>query len=413
MTDQENKDNSFFSKALEAVLKVAKKNNLNPLDFSSDNFKNNFKEILNNPNSKYAEHVCLFNEIPKLKEEEKKLNDQIINLQNQVNQLNLTKNNNEATNAGLKALVEELEEKKSDLENQINGYCDQGDGEDKEGLEDVVVKLTKQRDDLSKQINGDEKKSGLSAEVKNLKSERDALKKEIDGDGTSEDNLVKDGLLEYRDTLYNQIHGKDGLENKRSILNNQINHLIKKNSIVEKLSELKSEAIKNQEFYQNCVIRMIGLILFSSWLAYIYGDGIIDDITKIINKDSRDYFGMFLMKIPFSLMIITFISGGFIFINKLLVIIERINNQLRNISQISVIASQIDKKAFDLNHKKTEEELKNAVEKKEESALFYNLIADYLINLSKNELELKEKKGSQLKMLKELSGIINKINPKP
>ena len=310
-------------------------------------------------------------------------------------------------------MVEELEEKKSDLENQINGYCDQGDGEDKEGLEDVVVKLTKQRDDLSKQINGDEKKSGLSAEVKNLKSERDALKKEIDGDGTSEDNLVKDGLLEYRDTLYNQIHGKDGLENKRSILNNQINHLIKKNSIVEKLSELKSEAIKNQEFYQNCVIRMIGLILFSSWLAYIYGDGIIDDITKIINKDSRDYFGMFLMKIPFSLMIITFISGGFIFINKLLVIIERINNQLRNISQISVIASQIDKKAFDLNHKKTEEELKNAVEKKEESALFYNLIADYLINLSKNELELKEKKGSQLKMLKELSGIINKINPKP
>jgi hypothetical protein len=414
MTDQENKNNSdFLDEAFSKLVKMGKRHEL---DLRSNNFKNNLKEIVNNPNSEYAEDVCLFDKIPELKEEEKTLNEKIKTLENEVEKLNLEINGKEGAKGVLEALVEKLEEKKSGLENQINGYPDQGDGEDKEGLKDVVEKLTKQRDDLNKQINGDEKKSGLSAEVKNLKSERDALKKEIDGDKTSEDKLVKDGLLEYRDTLYNQIHGKDGLENKRSILNNQINHLTKKYSIVEKLSELKSEAKKNQKFYIICVILTIILIIISSVLAYIYGGRIIDDITKITNKDSRDYFGMFLMKIPFSLMIITFISGGFIFINKLLLIIERINNQLRNISQISVIASQIDQITIDLINRRNSEdktELSEAESKKEEKTLFYNLIADYLINLSKNELELKEKKGSQLKMLKELSGIINKINPKP
>lgn len=350
MTDQENENiKGFLDKAIIYLVSKATKTGLN---LDNDNFKNNLKEIVNNPTSEYADNVYLFDKIPDLKKQEEELNKQIKTLKAEVDKFNT-------------------------------------------------------------EIDGKEGANGLKASIEELENKRDSLKKEIDGDKTSEDKLVKDGLLAYRDALYNQIHSKDGLENKRSSLNNQINHLTKKNSIVEKLSELKSEAIKNQEFYQNCVIRMIGLILFSSWLAYIYGDGIIDDITKITNKDSRDYFGMFLMKIPFSLMIITFISGGFIFISKLLVIIERISNQLRNISQISVIASQIDQKTIDLiNAGFTEDDdklLSEAKSKKEEKTLFYNLIAEYLVNLSKNELELKGKEGSKLKMLKELSNIIHQI----
>jgi hypothetical protein len=216
----------------------------------------------------------------------------------------------------------------------------------------------------------------------------------------------------YKNILHDQIYSEEGLENKRSSLINQINNLTKKNSVVEKLSELRGEAIGNQTFYYWCTGGMILLIIVSSCFAYRYGNGIIADITKIADKDSRDYFGMFLMKIPFSLMILTFISGGFIFISKLLVIIERISNQLRNISQISVIASQIDQRTIDLISSRKQEDKTDLVEakaKKEEKTLFYNLIADYLVNLSKNELELKEKKGNQLKTLKELAGIIHKI----
>lgn len=412
MTDQEN--NNIKKVVDDYTLKyLRKKGTNNGLDLNSDNFKKNLIEIVSNPNSQYADNVHLFDEIPKLKDEEKTLNEKIKALKSESEKLNLEINGKEGVK-GLKALIEELEEKKLDLENQINGYYDQSDGENKEGLEDVVAELTKQRDILKNQINGDEKKSGLSAEVEQLKNKRDALKKEIDGDKTSEDKLVKDGLFKYRDLLFNQIHNKDGLENKRSSLNNQINHLTKKHSIVEKLAELRSESIKNQKFYYWCVGGMIVLIILSSCFAYCYGKGIINDITKITDKDSRDYFGMFLMKIPFSLMIITFISGGFIFISKLLVIIERISNQLRNISQISVISSQIDQATIDLINRRNSEDkadLSEAKSKKEEKTLFYNLIADYLVNLSKNELELKEKKGSQLKMLKELASIIHKIKP--
>ena len=411
MTEQNNSTKSSFLE--DTLKKLRKKGRENNLDLSSDNFEKNLSEIVNNPNSEYANNVYLFDEIPKLKEEEKTLNEKIKTLKSEVEKLNLEINGKEGVK-GLKALIVELEEKKLDLENQINGYYDESDGEDKEGLEDVVAELTEQRDILKNQINGDEKKSGLSAEVEQLKNKRDALEKEIDGDDASEDLLKKDGLLKYKNELCNQIYSKDGLEVKRSNLSSQINHLTKKHSVVEKLAELRSEAIKNQKFYYWCVGGMIVLIILSSCFAYCYGKGIINDITKITDKDSRDYFGMFLMKIPFSLMIITFISGGFIFISKLLVIIERISNQLRNISQISVIASQIDQTTIDLISGKKQEdktELEEAKTKKEEKTLFYNLIADYLVNLSKNELELKEKKGSQLKMLKELASIIHKIKP--
>ena len=125
------------------------------------------------------------------------------------------------------------------------------------------------------------------------------------------------------------------------------------------------------------------------------------------------------------LMIITFVSGGFIFINRLLVIIERINNQLRNISQISVIASQIDQRAIDLisddegyedEHDEAREEIKKenlqeAESNKKHKTLFYKLIADYLFNLSKNELETRERKGNQMKLIKEFAEIIHKIKP--
>jgi hypothetical protein len=403
MTDQENKNNSFFLDALSRLLKVAKNYNL---DLSSDNFKNNLKEILNNPNSKYAEHVCLFNEIPKLIKQKENLNNEIQSLNTQIEELKTAKTNLETEKSekeneieDLKSDIKEFEKIKKNLELEINGSDDPNDNEEKK------FGLKKIRNDLYEKIYG-------TLEFNYTYKDVDDYYYQVLEDNANNLTNVLQEVNYNKDLIKSKVKQK-GLLRILKNLNDGIIEKTKENSICTTLSELKGEAIKNNRCYYVYIFLMILLIGLSSKFAYLYGDKIIEDITKIANKDSRDYFGMFLMKIPFSLMIITFISCGFIFINKLLVIIERINNQLRNISQISVIASQIDKKAFDLNHKKTEEELKNAVEKKEESALFYNLIADYLINLSKNELELKEKKGNQLKMLKELSGIINKINPKP
>ncbi len=388
----------------------AKKTGLN---LDNDNFKNNLKEIVNNPTSEYADNVHLFDKIPDLKKQEEELNKQIKILKAEVDKFNTEIDGKEGAN-GLKAIVKELENQQLDLEKKIEGNDESEDENEKRGLEGVVRELEELRDDLEIQLNGKDDEIGLKAELEKLKNERDILKKEINGDESSEDKLKKDGLLKYKEDLHDQLYRKGGLENKRSNLSSQINHLTKQYSVVENLAELRSDAKKDQKFYYCCVGVMIFLIILSSVFAYDYGNRIINDITKIIDKDSRDYFGMFLMKIPFSLMIITFISGGFIFISKLLVIIERINNQLRNISQISVIASQIDQRTIDIISGKKQEdktELEEAKKKKEEKTLFYNLITDYLVNLSKNEVELKEKKGSQLKMLKELAEIIHKVKP--
>ena len=118
---------------------------------------------------------------------------------------------------------------------------------------------------------------------------------------------------------------------------------------------------------------------------------------------------------PFSLIIIAFISGAFIFINKLLFIIERINNQLRNFSKISVIASIIDKPYSDLI-KNSNFSNGNEVEQKshrdaEEKNLFYKLITNYLVSLSKNEAELADsKKEPLLKQVKQIAGIVKEFN---
>ena len=163
------------------------------------------------------------------------------------------------------------------------------------------------------------------------------------------------------------------------------------------------------------MILVIGALSFSSWYAYEYGAQIIVEIHGMKERTSSDYFGFFLMKMPFSLIIIAFISGAFIFINKLLFIIERINNQLRNFSKISVIASQMDKAYIDLikngNFSNGNEAEQSAHKEAEQKNLFYKLITNYLVSLSKNEADLADsKKEPLLKQVKQIAGIVKEFN---
>ena len=160
---------------------------------------------------------------------------------------------------------------------------------------------------------------------------------------------------------------------------------------------------------------IIFLLIMLSNYSYKYGTEIIKEIHKMDTRTSSDYFGFFLMKMPFSLIIIAFISGAFIFINKLLFIIERINNQLRNFSKISVIASQMDKAYIDLikngNFSNGNEAEQNAHKEAEQKNLFYKLITNYLVSLSKNEADLADsKKEPLLKQVKQIAGIVKEFN---
>ena len=338
---------------------IKNKRAIDRIDLSeSDSFQNNLTEIVNNPTSEYFNKTSLFKEIPDL--ETKKIT--------------------------LSTKINELTTEKSNLEQSI--------------------------EKLSCKINGNEKAQtkGLKAEIATLEEKKDTLEKIISGNNKSENEDDKLGLEKRKSKLNSNIStlqtDNKKLLDKKTGLKDSIAELTKRNSIVEKLCDLKKESESNTKWYYTYIIGAIILLAITTVFAYCYGVGILSDFQKIPKSESRDYLGVFLLKFPFSLIIISVISGVFIFINKLLVIIERINNQLRNISQISVIATQIDKTVRELLLEGDTQD----PNVHEDQKLFYKLIADYLIKLSKNELDAQENKSFNLKDFKKISNIIFK-NP--
>ena len=92
-------------------------------------------------------------------------------------------------------------------------------------------------------------------------------------------------------------------------------------------------------------------------------------------------------------------------------LIERINNQQRSISQISVIAKQIDETTINLIKNENSEEYQYAKKEKDEKNLFYKLITNHLVPISKNEMQLQDKNNDTMKALKEFCNIIKGTTP--
>jgi len=367
-------------------------------------------------------------------------------------------------NLGLKSYKEKIEKEASVLKKIIDGDKESKDEIEKMGLKACKAKLEREiYSDLKKDENGN---PVLSVEIKEilnknlldssdidkigLEAYRKKLEREITGDPEAEkDSFEEMGLETYKAKLKKEIYGdvtneeelkieKEwfkkifnsnkvnikfeseiielvGLKKYREILNNQINELRKKYEIAKDLSTLIKRSTYDKGWYYGFMVFTIAFLVLSSCFAYCYGSQIINEITKIPNRASSDYFGFFLMKMPFSLIIIAFISGAFIFINKLLFIIERINNQLRNFSKISVIASQMDNTYIDLikngNFSNGNEAEQNAHKEAEQKDLFYKLITNYLVSLSKNEADLADsKKEPLLKQVKQIAGIVKELN---
>jgi hypothetical protein len=412
MAEQEEKNiSNFIKNSLKSIKKLYKREYINlNLDLENENFTNNFEEIIKNPSSNYCDEIHLFSKIPNLKLQKDELKIATESLKD-------LKENLEKQIYGDKEINEE--KLKTFLENLKNNKLDKN-AEDKI-IEEIGLKNYQQF--LKKEINGDDKAEKDSFEEMGLEAYKEKLKKEIYGDVTDEEALKI--LKEWIKKKYNnkKVHNESeseiieevGLEQYGEFLDIIVRELRKNYVIAKDLSTLIIESTKDKKMYYLFMILVIGALGFSSWYAYEYGAQIIVEIHGMKERTSSDYFGFFLMKMPFSLIIIAFISGAFIFINKLLFIIERINNQLRNFSKISVIASQMDNTYIDLiknsNFSNGNEAEQNAHKEAEQKNLFYKLITNYLVSLSKNEADLADsKKEPLLKQVKQIAGIVKELN---
>jgi hypothetical protein len=389
MAEQEEKNiDNFIENSLKSVKRLHKKvyKNLN-LDLENENFTNNFGEIFKNPSSNYCNEIHLFSEIPNLKLQKDKL----------------------------KSATESLNVLKEKLEIEING--------DKEINEEKLKTCIENLKNNKLDKNAEDK---IIEEI-GLKNYQQFLKKEINGDDKAEiDTIEYIGFKDFEKNIHIKIENsvktfeqleKNIIESNKKYIeyNEKYNELHRKIEISENLKDLTLQAVKDKRNYYVYIFMIIFLLIMLSNYSYKYGTEIIKEIHKMDTRTSSDYFGFFLMKMPFSLIIIAFISGAFIFINKLLFIIERINNQLRNFSKISVIASQMDKAYIDLikngNFSNGNEAEQNAHKEAEQKNLFYKLITNYLVSLSKNEADLADsKKEPLLKQVKQIAGIVKEFN---
>ncbi len=428
MAEQEEKNiDNFIENSLKSIKKLYKREYINlNLDLENENFTNNFGEIFKNPSSNYCNEIHLFSEIPNLKLQKDKLEKEIIG-DPQAEKDSFEK-------IGLKTYKAKLErEIYGDLKKDENGNpvlsVEIKEILNKNLLDPLDIDkigLEAYRKKLKKEITGDPQAEKDSFEKMGLEIYRAILKKEIYGDVENEGDLENEGEIKIlfkeffnsnkvNNKLESDIIEEFGLKKYYEILDNEISELRKKYEIAKDLSTLIKQSTKDKKMYYLFMTLVIGALGFSSWYAYEYGAQIIVEIHGMKERTSSDYFGFFLMKMPFSLIIIAFISGAFIFINKLLFIIERINNQLRNFSKISVIASQMDKAYIDLikngNFSNGNEAEQNAHKEAEQKNLFYKLITNYLVSLSKNEADLADsKKEPLLKQVKQIAGIVKEFN---
>lgn len=305
----------------------------------------NLREIIQNPESNYAEKTSVFAEIPNLQKQKNNLSEEVLkletdktNLVNYIGELNDT--------------ISKDETKKEDLEKQIS---------DLEEQETEAVE------------NQKELKKNLDEELEKKKLEIQQEKKKVDENYKLHENHYKE----------------------------EIRKLEQKFSTSEDLVAIKSESQEHQSFYYK-VIAIVSLLLLVSTLYAISGG--MDVISSYVKDKELNYFGLFLLKIPYSLIVLGFISGAIILLSKLLSLVEKINNQLRNVSQILAIAKTIDDTTIKLLRDESNQE--EEISKKKD--LKYKLIAEYLERLGKREFEEKttNKFDESIKILNKFSKII-------
>jgi hypothetical protein len=228
----------------------------------------------------------------------------------------------------------------------------------------------------------------LSSEVKTLEDTKANLNEDIE-------QQKIDGAFWRGDV--------EDLEEKKRDLEKKKRDLEKKYAVAENLAALKEESKNHVKWYSGFLLAAMFVFCGIIYFSYRYGIDILEDLKKLEPKAFPEYFGFFLLKFPFAILMGLGISGFVIFINKILILIEKINNQQRNISQINIIAKQIDEATINLIKNTTSKAyLEEAEKEKGEKNLFYKLITNHLISLNKNVIDEKENKKINITDLKQI-----------
>jgi hypothetical protein len=256
----------------------------------------------------------------------------------------------------------------------------------------------------------------LSSEVKTLEDTKSNLNKDIEGQKallntlSSEVKTLEDTKSNLNEDIEQQkIDGAfwrgdvEDLEEKKRDLEKKKRDLEKKYAVAENLAALKEESKNHVKWYSGFLLAAMFVFCGIIYFSYRYGIDILEDLKKLEPKAFPEYFGFFLLKFPFAILMGLGISGFVIFINKILILIEKINNQQRNISQINIIAKQIDEATINLIKNTTSKAyLEEAEKEKGEKNLFYKLITNHLISLNKNVIDEKENKKINITDLKQI-----------
>jgi|GEM_PF-3179402 len=418
MTNYDN--DKVYSELAEKILEIcsskSKKNHkdiLDNIENNKENFLSNLQQIIKNPASLYNEKVSLFKEIPELEVQKNNLTKEITKFNEEKTNLATTIDKNKEL---LESEKNKFNEEIKSLKNTINGNKDSNDDLDKMGL----VKYKELLESEITKLN--QEKTSLAATIKESEIKVKSLQEELDGNKNiqeEDDKRANLGLIKYKKLLEKNIEKLEinisSLEINNRELKKSKSDLERDYAVAENLAGLKEESkshVKLYGIFLFCAIIALGVIMYCS---YTYGIGILSDLKELSKppstRASSDYFGLFLLKLPFALLMGLGISGIVIFLNKILMLIERINNQQRSISQIIVIAKQIDETTINLIKNENSEEYQNAKKEKDEKNLFYKLITNHLVSISKNEMELQNKNNDTMKTLKEFSNIIKGVTP--
>jgi chromosome segregation ATPase len=334
--------------------KLTKKSAYEAIDnnWNNENFKKNFEEIRKNPDSNYFDKVGLFKDLPDLELKKEEAISSLEEINSKIEFFKKENANLESENLVLKTSIENLEKEAKNLSetNKTSDKTLELKNSKEEELNQAIKNLENKKTKLEKQINGGEFEGevfeGLDVKFTNLEKEISGLSKEKTDLETDVESLIYEKYeleseINGGELLDGSLH--EGLIKQKKHLQKNIEELKNDQSVAQNLAEIKKENKKQAGYLVLFIAGCLYILCFPVKFGINSATDVIDKYTTFAGLGLNP-FGLFLLKIPSSLLIFGLISGVIILLSKLIDMIKKIFDQQRDISQILAIAETIDKK---------------------------------------------------------------------